>query len=234
MDALSRKDIIPMHSFLLIFSAIFFNAGNADNKTDALQLREAIVEAVKANRLTAVKSLLKKKANVNSKDKNGKSLLLIATQSLHVEMARLLVENGADVNLQDDIFDSPFLYAGAAGYTTLVELFLRHGARFDVYNRYHGTALIPACERGHLDVVKLLSENPSFPIDHVNRLGWTALMEAVVLGNGSQVYVDIVNTLVIAGCDVNITDKDNISALEHARARGYAAIVQILERAGSQ
>ncbi|SUI98093.1 Ribulose-5-phosphate 4-epimerase and related epimerases and aldolases [Sphingobacterium spiritivorum] len=224
-----------MNHFLLIFSIIFLNACEADMKTEtSSQLQTSIVEAVKANQLAEVESLLKNGANVNSKDKNAKSLLLIATQSRYIEMARLLVNNGADVNLQDDIFDSPFLYAGAAGYTELVQLFLENGARFDVYNRYHGTALIPACERGHLDVVKLLSGTPKFPINHINRLGWTALMEAVVLGNGSEVYVEIVNTLVKAGCDINIPDKDNVTALEHAKARGYTAIAQILENAGKR
>ena len=222
-----------MHAFLLIFSVFFFTPSKTDMKIERVsQIQASIIEAVYANQLDEVKSLLKKGIDVNSKDKKGKSLLLIATQAQYIEMAKLLVENGADVNLQDNIFDSPFLYAGAAGHAELVTLYLQHGARFDIYNRYGGTALIPACERGHLDVVKVLTAKPNYPINHVNRLGWTALMEAVVLGNGSQVYIDIINTLVKAGCDIHVPDKDNVSALEHARAKGYVEIVQILEDAG--
>lgn len=189
----------------------------------------SIIEAVEKNRVSAVAGALKKGIPVNTADKNGRSLLLLATHTNNLEMAAVLVAYGADVNQQDQIKDSPFLYAGAAGFTELVHLFLGNGARFDIFNRYNGTALIPACERGHLKTVKVLANTKGFPIDHVNRLGWTALMEAVLLGNGSEKYVGVVQLLVDAGCDVHIPDHSGITALQHARSKGYAAIVAILE-----
>lgn len=191
----------------------------------------SIIEAVKNNQPAVVEAALKKGADVNTKDGNGKSLLLIATQANNLEMARLLVAYGADVNQQDDRKDSPFLYAGASGYAALINLFLANGARFDIFNRYNGTALIPACEKGHLEVVRILTSTKGFPIDHVNRLGWTALMEAVVLGNGSEKYVAVVKILVDAGCNIHIPDSEGVTALQHARSRGYAAIAGILEKA---
>ncbi|MBZ4188506.1 ankyrin repeat domain-containing protein [Niabella sp. 3A5MI-3] len=189
-----------------------------------------IIEAVEKNQLSVVEAALKKGDNVNTTDKNKRSLLLIATQANNREMAQLLLAHGADVNQQDQIQDSPFLYAGAAGFTELVKLFLANGARFDVFNRYNGTALIPACERGHLDVVNLLANTKGFPIDHINRLGWTALMEAVLLGDGSKRYAAVVQTLIAAGCNINIPDHDGSTALQHARARGYKEIVSLLEK----
>lgn len=144
-------------------------------------------------------------------------------------MAELLVSRGADVNQQANNQDSPFLYAGAAGHTALLQLYLAHGARFDVFNRYHGTALIPACERGHVETVQLLANTPNFPIDHVNRLGWTALMEAVILGDGSSKYVRIVSILIAAGVNKNIPDNNKITALAHAKKMGYKDIVKLLQ-----
>lgn len=191
----------------------------------------SIVEAVKNKQLDAVAAELKNGTNVNATDPNRKTLLLIATHANDVVMARLLVAHGADVNQQDDLKDSPFLYAGASGYLELVKLFLANGARFDVFNRYNGTALIPACERGDLEVVKLLASTKGFPVDHVNRLGWTGLMEAVVLGDGSQKYVAVVQELVDAGCDIAIPDHDGVTALQHAQASGYSNIVRVLENA---
>jgi hypothetical protein len=190
-----------------------------------------IIEAVQNNQLEAVKDYLQNGAEVNTINKNQQSLLLIATLANNIPMAELLVAHGANVNQQDYQKDSPFLYAGAAGHLELVKLYLKNGARFDVFNRYYGSALIPACERGHIDVVKLLSNTPNYPIDHVNRLGWTALMEAVVLGDGSEKFKDIVQILIDAGCDINIPDNDKITALQHAKARGFIEIVSILERA---
>lgn len=190
-----------------------------------------IIDAVEKNERSVVEAQLKKGVNVNTTDKNKRSLLLIATQANNLAMAQLLVAHGADVNQQDQIKDSPFLYAGAAGFTELVKLFLSNGARFDVFNRYNGTALIPACERGHLDVVNLLANTKGFPVDHVNRLGWTALMEAVLLGDGSKRYAAVVQTLITAGCNINIPDHDGRTALQHARAKGYKEIISLLEKA---
>lgn len=144
-------------------------------------------------------------------------------------MAALLVKNGADVNQQAENLDSPFLYAGATGQTEILKLFLANGARFDVFNRYNGSALIPACERGHVETVQLLANTKNYPIDHVNRLGWTALMEAVILGDGSENYQQIVQILKEAGAKMDIPDHDGITPLQHSRSRGFEEIVILLE-----
>ena len=216
-----------MQHLILLFSFIFLNSCNNDMNTHP---QTNLLEAVQKNQLLFVEEELKKGANVNLTDKNGKSLLLIATHNNNFEMAKLLVSYKADVNQQDKIQDSPFLYAGAVGHLKLVQLYLSHGARFDVFNRYNGTALIPASERGHLEVVKLLANTKGFPIDHVNRLGWTALMEAVILGDGSQKFVNVIQTLIDAGCNINIADHDKKNPLAHAKAKGYSDIVQLLEK----
>lgn len=144
-------------------------------------------------------------------------------------MATLLVKRGADVNLQAHNKDSAFLYAGASGQTALLQLFIAHGARFDLFNRYNGTALIPACERGHIETVRLLANTKGFPIDHVNRLGWTALMEAVILGDGNSKYQQIVQILKDAGANMHIPDHDGVTPLQHARKRGFTEIVNIIQ-----
>lgn len=217
---------------LLLFTvmAVFASCNAQDrpvtNKT--MMQQDSIIELVKRNDLAGVKELLDKGANVNTQDKNKRSLLLLATINKQVEMAKLLVNNGANVDLQDNIQDSPFLYAGASGQTELVELYLANGARFDIFNRYNGSALIPACERGHVETVRLLANTKDYPIDHVNRLGWTALMEAVVLGDGGKKQQEVVQILRDAGADLTIPDKDGVSALQHAKKRGFREIAKIL------
>jgi ankyrin repeat protein len=70
-------------------------------------------------------------------------------------------------------------------------------------------------------------------VDHVNRLGWTALLEAIILGEGGRAHTDTVRLLVDAGADVNLPDKDGTTPLAHARQRRFAAIERILRRAGA-
>ncbi len=213
---------------------ILFNCAFSDKtikpqtKTETMTVSN-LINLVQKNDLTSVDVALKNGANVNTADSNKKSLLLIATSKQFTEMAILLVKHGADVNQQAINLDSPFLYAGATGQTELLKLFLENGARFDIFNRYHGSALIPACERGHVETVQLLANTKNYPIDHVNRLGWTALMEAIVLGDGSNKYQQIVKILKDAGAKMDIPDNDGITPLHHAKSRGFNEIVGIMK-----
>lgn len=189
--------------FLLCFISI-----NACEKSFSQPVKEImindenVIELVKSNNAEGLRTALENGADVNTKDSRGRSLLLLAAVGKKIKIAKILVEYKADVNLQDQQLDSPFLFAGANGQTELVKLFLKNGARFDVFNRYNGTALIPACERGHVETVKVLANTEDFPINHVNRLGWTALIEAVILGDGSLKYQQIVQILKDKGAKI--------------------------------
>jgi ankyrin repeat protein len=101
-------------------------------------------------------------------------------------------------------------------------------------NRFGGTALIPASERGHVEVVRELLANSDVDVDHVNNLGWTALLEAIVLSSGDAPHQEIVQLLVDNGADITIRDKDGVTPLEHARSRGFVEIVAILEAAAGE
>nr|WP_232325458.1 ankyrin repeat domain-containing protein [Pedobacter panaciterrae] len=128
--------------------------------------------------------------NIDLRNSKGETPLMNATYSNRITLAKMLIDAGADVNQQDNMLNSPFLYAGASGYLEILQLCLKAGANYKIFNRYNGTALIPACERGHIAVVAELLKDKNFPIDHINRLGWTALLEAVILGDGSDKYVN--------------------------------------------
>ena len=193
----------------------------------------ALIAAAEMGDAAAVTSLIAKGASVSAKDGRGRTALLAATHGNHPEVARLLIAAGADVNARDNIQDSPYLYAGAHGRTDILKMTLAAGADLKSLNRYGGTALIPACHYGHVDVVKVLLTT-AIDIDHVNRLGWTALLEAVILGDGGPAHIEIVQLLVDAGANLAIADRDGVTPLAHARQRGYAAIVRILESKGAK
>jgi len=166
---------------------------------------------------------------VDSRDREGRTALLLATRADHVETARILIGAGADVNAKDSISDSPYLYAAAEGRLEILAMTLAHGADLRSTNRYGGTGLIPAAHHGHVEAVYMLLKT-RIDIDHVNRLGWTALLEAVVLGDGGPAYSEIVEALVNAGAKTSIADREGITPLEHARRRGFRAIAAIIER----
>ncbi|MGA8996123.1 MAG: ankyrin repeat domain-containing protein, partial [Nocardioidaceae bacterium] len=148
-----------------------------------------------------------------------------------VERARRLVTRGADVDWRDETRQSAFLVATSEGHLELLDLTLAHGADVNLHDSFDGTGLIRAAERGHWRVVGRLVRT-GVDVDHVNNLGWVALHEAIILGDGSQRYVDTVRALVAGGADLTITPKgDGVAPVEHARARGQQAVVATLTRA---
>lgn len=155
--------------------------------------------------------------------------LLLASAHDHVDVARLLVALGADPDALDHQHDTPWLVTGVTGSVEMLEALLPARPDMTIKNRYGGLSPIPAGERGHADYIDRVVRT-RVDLDHVNDLGWTALLEAVVLGDGSKPYQRIARALVDAGVDTGIRDKEGRTALDHARVKGYTAIVRILEK----
>ncbi|WP_235911986.1 ankyrin repeat domain-containing protein [Mesorhizobium xinjiangense] len=189
-----------------------------------------LLEAVAQGDAELVRGLISEGADLEIRDSARRSPLLLATTRNDVQIARLLIEAGADVNAKDNIRDTPFLYAGAEGRNEILRLILA-GGRADLAdtNRYGGTALIPACHHGHPETVSILLET-DIDVDHVNNLGWTALLEAVILGDGWPIYQEIVGLLLDAGADVSLADAEGTLPLDHARSRGFDAIAAMVEK----
>lgn len=213
----------------LLFAFPSCEAQHTIHKTSTKMNKQEVIQAVQQNDTSKVAAAIQQGIDINTTDMEGRNLVLIATNLAFSAMVELLVKNGADVNMPAHNKDSAFLYAGATGQTALLKLYLKNGARFDIFNRYNGTALIPACERGHIETVELLANTKNFPINHVNKLGWTGLMEAIVLGDGSNKYQQIVQILKDAGADMHIPDHDDITPLQHAERRGFKEIVDIIK-----
>ena len=151
----------------------------------------------------------------------------------HTAALRMLLEAGADIDAQDGQRSSPLLYGGAEGLLDVVRVANEFGADPTIRNRYGGVALIPASERGHVDVVRYLLTETAVDVDHVNDLGWTALLEAILLSDGGPRHQEIVALLLAHGANVDLADGDGVTPLAHARARGQSEIVVMLEAAGA-
>jgi ankyrin repeat protein len=154
--------------------------------------------------------------------------LIDAAWDNQVAEARRLIAQGADVDAKDGTEQNAYLIATSEGYDALLELTLRSGADVRALDRFDGTGVIRAAERGHWSIVGRLVQE-ALPVDHVNNLGWTALHEAIVLGDGTRDYVDTVRVLVAAGADVTIRARnDGTAPVDQARERGYDTIAALL------
>lgn len=90
-----------------------------------------------------------------------------------------------------------------------------------------------AADRGHVDVIRELLQTP-IAIDHVNRLGWTALLEVIILGDGGRRHAECVRLLLAAGANPNLANGQGVTPLAHARRRGQDEVIRLLEAAGAR
>ncbi len=180
--------------------------------------------------MVAVEAALADGADIETRDSRDRTALLLAATRDHVDVARLLVEQGADVNAVDDQRDTPFLVTGVTGSVRMLDALLPGRPDTRITNRFGGVSVIPAAERGHAKYVEAVLERTDIDVNHVNDLGWTALLEAVILGNGGRRHQDVVRILLANGADPAIADRDGVTALQHARDRGFAELVDLLSR----
>jgi len=173
-------------------------------------------------------------ADVNAREAYGRTPLHVATFGRHRDAIGALAKARADLNAKErDRYDAVTIAAVADDVATL-KLLLQLGASAkQVTSRYDGTALIAAAHLGHDEVVKLLIDAGA-PLDHVNNLGWTALIESIVLGQGGPRHVATLTALVRAGASVNLADRNRQTPLQLARQRRYQAMIAILEPAGAK
>jgi hypothetical protein len=142
---------------------------------------------------------------------------------------RALLSLGIDSALLDDERYDAVTIASVANEVPTLDALLAGGASAKLTtSRYDGTALIAAAHLGHVGVVDALIRAGA-PLDHVNNLGWTALIEAVILGDGGPRHTEVVRLLTAASANRAIADRQGRTPLDHARERGYAAMAALLD-----
>jgi len=219
---------------ILLGSVSVLTGCNSDANTEQEKMsgRGQLVRAVARQDLADVERILMQQDyDINEVNEKKENSILIATHLNNLEIARKLIDAGANVNMQDEIKDSAYLYAGAQGRTEFLRYILEHAKPEPdqkVRNRYGGNALIPAAEKGHIENVRLLLEDGRVDIDHQNKFGYTALIDVVALTDDSKLYQDIVKLLIDAGANKDLRDADGKTAMDYAEQKGSAEMIALL------
>lgn len=181
-----------------------------------------------------IERLVKTGSAIEARDGHGRTPLHVAAFMHQGDAARALLRLGADANaLEAQKYDIVTIAAVADDLAMLKLALAGGGSAKNITSPYEGTALIAASHLGHDEVVRLLIAAQA-PLDHVNNLGWTALIESIVLGNGGKRHIATLDALVKAGADVNHADRGGSTPLTLARGRNYAEMVTILRAAGAR
>ena len=184
--------------------------------------------------VVGIEKLVASGENKEAVDSRRRTPLHVATYLKKHDAARTLIRLAADPNkLEIDRYDI-ITIAAVANDLPMLRLAIEGGGNPKaVTSRYDGTALIAAAHLGHVEVVRTLIAAKA-PLDHVNNLKWTALIESIVLGDGGKNHTETLRALVEAGADINIPDGNGSTPLKLARDRGHREMVAILEKAGAK
>lgn len=234
-----RQQLVVALAFIALATAVAVPAALLLDRAEetpmiaAADRDSALIAAAGRGDEAVVRQLLRQGASVRATDASGATALIAAAYHNHLAVARLLIAAGADVNAQDRTQQSAYLIATSEGYVELLRLTLRAGADVHRTDSYNGTGLIRAADRGRVEVIRELLAT-DIAIDHVNRLGWTALLEAIILGDGGPRHTEVVRLLLTAGADPNRADGGGTTPLAHAERRGFGAIAALLRAAGGK
>ena len=185
--------------------------------------------AAQSGDLAAVIALTDSNAPLEAQDSRGRTALHVAAFASHEDIVRALADAGADVNAFEHQAYDIVTIAAVADDLDMLDAALDVGTSpGNITSPYIGTALIAAAHLGHHEVVERLI-TAGAPLDHVNNLGWTAMIEAVILGDGGADHVKCLQALLNAGADKTIADRQGDTPLDHAKQRGFTDMIALLE-----
>eukprot|EP00164_Ancoracysta_twista_P002498 GFYU01003324.1.p1 GENE.GFYU01003324.1~~GFYU01003324.1.p1 ORF type:complete len:547 (-),score=153.43 GFYU01003324.1:34-1674(-) len=128
-----------------------------------------------------------------------------------------------DVNAQDENGDYPIVTAAYLGSLDALKLVMSQEPDLNVQDKNGYTALHWAAEKGRIEFMETLLEEPELQLDITNNKGFTPLHQAC-----SCNVVDAVDTLLKSGADPNIKGDDGWTCLHRATAEGWEEIVEVL------
>jgi uncharacterized protein len=221
----------PLFAIAIAWALLGLATAQAQVAPSAAQAAQytGLLGAAHRGDVAKLRTLLAAKPALEVRDAQQRTPLHVATFAGQREAIRLLAAAGAELNAMEYQQYDPVTIASVANDEETLALLLQLGASAkNTTSPYEGTALIAAAHLGHAGVVRQLIAAGA-PLDHENNLHWTALIEAVVLGDGGARHTDIVRQLLAAGANPKLTDRDGNTPLQLAQARGYQAIVKLLQ-----
>ncbi len=231
-----RAGMLAIGALLSVLGFAASSAASAQTAPSAAQVAQyaGLHAAAFRGDVSEVRRLLAAGVAAESRDSSGRTALHVAAFRAQREVIRALAAGGADLGaLENDRYDAVTIAAVADDEETLRVLLSLGASAGLVTSRYDGTALIAAAHLGHDGVVRQLI-GAGAPLDHVNNLHWTAVIESIVLGDGGPRHQATLAALVRAGADLGLADRSGNTPLALARSRGYAEMVNLLLAAGAR
>ncbi|KAG1661828.1 Ankyrin repeat domain-containing protein 17 [Nymphon striatum] len=210
---------------------------------------KALSEACGDGQYDAIKELLSKGVNIHQASEEGESLLcfalksnledrgnkndstplMCAASSGNLDIVKLLLKNGADINAQSLTGNTPLMCACSGGFEDIVRLLLSEGASIEDHNENGHTPLMEAASAGHVPIAKILLEHGAGINTHSSEFKESALTLACYKG-----HVEMVRFLLQAGADQEHKTDEMHTALMEASMDGHVEVAKLLLNSGAQ
>ena len=211
---------------LLICSMVVVSIFNIDAVSAQ---SEQIFKLIEAGEIDELETELKSGIDTEATNQSGDTAILVAARNGNLDAIRLFVDFGANINAQDPKKRDVLNIAITTRNNELAKLALELGADpTAVTSVYDGGAIIYGSAKGAVQIVDMLIKAGA-RINHINNLGWSALLEVAILGDGSADYIHIAKSLIAAGADKTQKDRDGRTAFDHAESRGHQQLANILQ-----
>ncbi|CAI6099874.1 unnamed protein product [Clonostachys chloroleuca] len=189
------------------------------------QKSSGLLEASKSGHVETVKWLVGQ--GVNFVTNSGQAPLSSATERGHTAIVKLLLENGAAVDVKGSYGDTPLSRAIYNGQIDIIQLLLEKGAAVDVKGSYRDTPLSRATYNRQIDIIQLLLEKGA-AVDGKDKYGWTPLRIAASHG-----HTDTVRLLLEKGAAVDGKGSYGDTPLSSSAFHGHTDTVQLLLEKGA-
>ncbi|KEY59567.1 ankyrin repeat domain-containing protein [Serratia sp. DD3] len=183
--------------------------------------------------IDTLRKCISKNVNLDGTNRQGRTAITLASLNKHYDCVELLISAGVDIDKQDQTCFNPFLLSCLNNDLTLLRLVLPAKPDLDRLTRFGGVGITPASEKGHVEIVRELLTCTDINVNHTNFVGWTPLLEAIVLNDGGPKQQEIVKLLLEHGANPHMTDKYGKSPLTLAKEKGYHEIAELLIAAGA-
>ncbi|MBL7185067.1 MAG: ankyrin repeat domain-containing protein [Phycisphaerae bacterium] len=243
MDIPEIKELAPTNS----------DDDNKEQPKDSATLHQAAADGD----LEQIKLHISKGADVNTRDENARTPLIIAADEGQKNVVELLLSNGAEVEARDDTGATALHHAAIDGYLDIVEVLLEDGADVNAWKGDRSWAAIHAAiQLGYYDIVKLLIDKGAdintkcnisgTPLETVTHCGTEQhqRIAQLLLERGavsrSRIHtasfigdVNSVKELIEAGTDVNKKGCGGRMPLHCAAVSGQNAVMELLLARGA-
>ncbi|WKY07621.1 hypothetical protein Q1695_007241 [Nippostrongylus brasiliensis] len=156
----------------------------------------------------------------STRDEELHTALMEAAMDGHLEVARILIQAGAPVNLTSESYESPLTLSCCGGHAELAKLLIDAGANIEETNDENYTPLMEAAREGHVHVVKILLENGAQVNATTDETMETALTVAACGG-----FTEVLDVLVKNGGDLGLGTN---TPLMEAAQEGHASTVNYI------